>query len=82
MPKDSEIKTYDDGVEDGKNECENRFAKKQSLDLFAEGYKTGFADGYKAAREEIKEMMLSQMPSDIKKQMDEGAEPVGWGPWW
>jgi flagellar biosynthesis/type III secretory pathway protein FliH len=82
MSKDSGIKTYDEGVEDAKNECKKRFAKKQSLDLFAEGYKTGFADGYKAGREEIKEMMFSQMPPEIKKIMDEGAQNKGWGPWW
>ncbi len=39
MSEDSEIKTYDDGVKDGEQECKNKFAKKQSLDLFAEGYK-------------------------------------------
>jgi flagellar biosynthesis/type III secretory pathway protein FliH len=82
MSEDSEIKTYDEGVKDAKNEYEKRFAKKQSLDLFAEGYKIGFAEGYKAGREEFKAMMLSQMPPDIKKQMDEGAQSKGWVPWW
>jgi hypothetical protein len=82
MVEKSTIKTYDDGVKDGKAECKKQMKNPECLEMYSEGYKSGFQDGYNAAREEIKEMMLTQMPPEIKKQIDEGAQPVGWVPWW
>ncbi|MGZ7050165.1 MAG: hypothetical protein ACXVHO_09170 [Methanobacterium sp.] len=41
MPEESEIKTYDDGVKDGKKEMEKQIGKKECLELYKEGYKAG-----------------------------------------
>jgi hypothetical protein len=65
---------YKDAIEDLKDE--------QNLKLFMEGYKSGFSDGYTAAREELKMMMMSNLPPEIRQQMEEGAEAGGWRwPW-
>ena len=78
MEEESEIKTYSQGVEAGKNDFQKKFEREGCLELYKEGYKSGYRDGFKAAMEEFKERMISQMPSDMKKQMDEGAQPIGW----
>lgn len=80
MEEESKIKTYDDGVKDGANECDKRMKEQKCLDSFSEGYKTGFRDGYKAGREDAFRICLSQMPQDIRKQIEDGAQT--WGPWW
>jgi len=79
MVEKSNIKTYDDGVKDGKAECKKQMKNPECIEMYSDGYKTGFKDGYQAAREEIKEMMLTQMPPEIKKQIEDGAQT--WGPW-
>ena len=81
MEEESKIKTYDDGVKDGKTDCEKKTQQKECLDMFSEGYKSGFRDGYKAGIEEAKIMILSRMPPEIRKQIGESAQSA-WGPWW
>lgn len=78
MDEEDKIKTYDDGVRAGKKQTEKKMQNKECLDLYKEGYKSGFRDGYKAAQEEFRERMLTQMPPEIRKQIDEGAQPAGW----
>lgn len=75
---------YNEGYKDAKDECDEKMNKKECVDLFIDGYKKGFQDGYKAAAEEIKEMkmMIIQMPPETRqKMMEEGAQG-GWPIWW
>lgn len=80
MVEKSNIKTYDDGVKDGKKECEKQLKTPECVEMFSDGYKAGFQEGYKAGREDFKEMIREQLPPEIKKQIEEGAKT--WGPWW
>jgi hypothetical protein len=82
MEEKSTIKTYDDGVKDGNEECKKQMKDSECLEMFSDGYKSGFQDGYNAAREEVKEMMLTKMPPEVRKQIEDSAQPMGWLPWW
>ena len=79
MVEGKRSKEYNEGykaaLEDLKDE--------NDLKLFIDGYKRGFSDGFSAAREDMKMMMMAGMPPEIKKQMEEGAEAGSiWGwPW-
>ncbi|MGZ7068838.1 MAG: hypothetical protein ACXVHW_12160 [Methanobacterium sp.] len=83
MPdKKSKKEEYAEELEKLANEiCEEKMKDKECLNSFGEGYKAGFADGYKAAMEDMKNM-ASQMTPEMRKQMEEGGQPVGWWPWW
>lgn len=58
-----------------KKEVGTEFKKSKCVEYFGDGYKAGFRDGYLAAIEEIR-----NMPPEVKKQIEEGAQPIGW-PW-
>ncbi len=76
MVEGKRSKEYKEGYKAAQKDLED----KENIKLFMEGYKSGFRDGYMAAREESKMMMMSKMPPEIRDQMKEGAEPGGW--WW
>jgi len=77
LNKDEEYKKFQEAV---KAECEKQFKKTASLGKFAEGYKSGFRDGYKAAMEDIRKMM-GPIPPEFRKEMEDGAQPIWWPNW-
>ena len=56
-----------------KEEIEKKAIKDGNLDIFAEGYKAGFRDGYKAAMEEIM-LQLRCCPDGTQKLVEESAK--------
>jgi hypothetical protein len=54
-----------------KEKCAEIMKKEANLDLFAEGYKNGFVDGYKAACQQLELTYAKQME-------DDGTQPIYW----
>lgn len=78
MEEGKRSKEYNQGYEDAKKDI----VDDKKLKLFAEGYKAGYRDGYQAAKEDLKKMMMSKMPPEIQQQMGEGgAQPMWLWPW-
>jgi len=61
---------------DGYDAAVKDFKDENNLELFKEGYKAGFRDGYMAVMMEIKD----QMPADFKEKMGDDVQPWIW-PW-
>lgn len=78
MANGKRSKEYNEGYKDALEDLKD----EEKIKLFIDGYKSGFGDGYTAAREELKTMLMGKMPPEIRQQMEEGAETGGWvWPW-
>lgn len=77
MANGKRSKEYNEGYKAALDDLKD----EEQVKLFIDGYKSGFMDGYKAAREELKMMLMSKMPPEIRQQMEEGAEPAGGWVW-
>lgn len=76
MTKGTRNKEYNKGYAD----AEKDILDKENLEVFKEGYKAGFRDGYLAAMKDISNVRLETLPDDIKKKIEDGVQPWVW-PW-
>jgi flagellar biosynthesis/type III secretory pathway protein FliH len=68
MEEEKRLKQYKEGYDAGKRDL----IDEKCVEQYAEGYKSGYKDGYQAAME----MMIGQLPPEIKQKMiEEGAQP-------
>ncbi len=76
MTKGTRNEEYNKGYAD----AEKDILDKENVDVFKEGYKAGFRDGYLAAMKDISNVRLETLPDDIKDKIDDGVQPWIW-PW-
>lgn len=74
ISKDKCLQEYLNGYQKGQEECAKKFKEEKCVDQFVDGYKNGFADGYQAAMEDIKDMQTGQDSAGVK--------PKPWWAWW
>lgn len=66
---------YDKVAKAIKEEIAEKMKDETNLDLFSEGYKKGFADGFDAAFKQIETIYIKQME-------EEGVQPISWPKIW
>lgn len=62
---------YEKVVKAVKEEMAEGMKEEANLDLFSEGYKKGFADGFEAAYKQIETLYIKQID-------EEGVQPISW----
>lgn len=79
MVKGTRSKEYNKGYSD----AEKDILDKENIDLFTEGFKAGFRDGYLAAINELSNVrgkMVDNLPPEIKEKFGDEVQPWVW-PW-
>lgn len=64
----------------GYTDAQQDLLDKENINLFKEGYKAGFRDGYIAAIKEISSKFTENIPPEFKDKLGDDAQPWIW-PW-